>query len=187
MTNADEFKSLLRHYVHRSGVEDMIHVLENSDFFIAPASTRFHGSYQGGLVEHSISVFNNLMNLREGIDRLSETSEESIAIVSLLHDVCKTGYYKVDYRNAKNERGQWEKVPYYTIDDNFPYGHGEKSVIMIQECMKLTTEELMAIRWHMSGFEPTENYSYMSKAYEMFPLCTCLSSADMLATYVDKM
>lgn len=183
MTNADEFKSLLRHYVRRSGVEDMIHVLEKSDFFIAPASTRFHGSYQGGLVKHSISVFNNLMHLREGVDGLSETSEESIAIVSLLHDVCKTGYYKVDYRNAKNERGQWEKVPYYTIDDKFPYGHGEKSVIMIQECMKLTTEELMAIRWHMGAYSGQQDWNTLGRAFDQYQLAMYLHFADMMDTH----
>ena len=82
------------------------------------------------------------------------------------------------------ENGVWKQVPYYSIDDKIPLGHGEKSVILVMQHMKLTTEEIMAIRWHMAGFEPKENYKYMGKAYEEFPLCTYLSNADMRATYI---
>ena len=109
-------------------------------------------------------------------------TEESIALVSLLHDVCKMNFYSVDYRNAKNEQGVWEKVPYYTINDQLPYGHGEKSVYIVSGFMRLTREEAFAIRYHM-GFSGVEDRNSIGKAFEMFPLAFALSVADMEATY----
>ena len=109
-------------------------------------------------------------------------SEETIALCALLHDVCKVNFYKTDYRNAKNERGEWEKVPYYTIDDTLPYGHGEKSVYIISGFMRLTREEAFAIRYHM-GFSGVEDKNSIGKAFEMFPLAFALSVADMEASY----
>ena len=109
-------------------------------------------------------------------------TDESIAIVSLLHDLCKMNFYTVDYRNAKNEQGVWEKVPYYTINDQLPYGHGEKSVYIISGFMRLTREEAFAIRYHM-GFSGNEDRNSIGKAFEMFPLAFALSVADMEATY----
>ena len=126
----EEFIELLRS-TKREGIEDLINFIEKTDFYTAPASTRFHGSYECGLLEHSMKVYeilkyktkNNVMNM--------EWQDDTIIISALLHDICKVNFYKVDYRNAKNERGEWEKVPYYTIDDTIPYGHGEKSVMML--------------------------------------------------------
>ena len=154
-----------------------------TDFFKAPASTRFHGSYEGGLVEHSLKVYeildhkakNNVLNL--------EIPDDTVKIVSLLHDICKLNFYKVDYRNAKNSLGEWEKVPYYTVDDTIPYGHGEKSVMMISEYIKLTPEEKYSIRWHMGYTEPKELYNTIGAAYKKYPLALMMHEADLEATY----
>ena len=126
----EEFLNLLR-TVKREGIENLIEFLEKSDFFTAPASTRFHGNFEGGLAEHSLKVYEILKHKVENNIKGIKTEEESIIIIGLLHDICKTNFYKIDYRNAKNALGVWEKVPYYTIEDTIPYGHGEKSVMMI--------------------------------------------------------
>ena len=111
------------------------------------------------------------------------TPEDTVIIAPLLHDICKTNYYKVDYRNAKNARGEWEKVPYYAVEDTIPYGHGEKSVMMITEYMKLTNEEKYAIRWHMGFTEPKELYGTIGEAYKKYPIALLLNEADLEATY----
>ncbi len=90
----------------------------------------------------------------------------------------------MDYRNKKDETGQWIKEPYYISDDIMPLGHGEKSIMLISEFIKLTKEELYAIRWHMGGYEPKENYGYISKAYEKYPLAVYTHMADLMATYI---
>ena len=108
--------------------------------------------------------------------------DETIALISLLHDICKVNFYKTDYRNAKNDQGVWEKVPYYTIDDTLPYGHGEKSVYIITGFMRLTREEAFAIRFHM-GFSGSEDINLVGRAFEKFPLAYALHAADMEASY----
>ena len=97
---------------------------------------------------------------------------ESYTIVSLLHDLCKAGFYKTELRNRKNDRGEWEKVPVYAVDDQFPYGHGEKSVFLIERFMRLRTEEAIAVRWHMGGFdESVKGGSFaLAHAFEKYPL-----------------
>ena len=179
----EKFIQLLRK-TNREGIEDLINFIEEkTDFFTAPASTRFHGSHEGGLLEHSMKVYeildykiiNNVIDLH--------VPEDTIIIVSLLHDICKVNFYKVDYRNAKNARGEWEKVPYYTIDDTIPYGHGEKSVMMLTEYIKLTSEEKYSIRWHMGFSEPKEVYSSLGAAYKKYPLALLVNEADLEATY----
>ncbi|MCI8291333.1 MAG: hydrolase [Clostridia bacterium] len=179
----EEFINLLRS-TNREGIEDIIQFLDRTDFFKAPASTRFHGNFEGGLAEHSMKVYEILKNnVKNAIVDL-KVSDDTLIIVSLLHDICKANYYKVDYRNAKNERGEWEKVPYYTVDDTIPYGHGEKSVMMISEYMKLTVEEKYAIRWHMGFTEPKELYSTIGQAYKKYPLALFLHEADLEASYL---
>ena len=111
------------------------------------------------------------------------TPAESLILIALLHDICKVNFYKVDYRNAKNEFGEWEKVPYYTIEDTIPYGHGEKSVMMISEYIKLTVEEKYCIRWHMGFSEPKELYTTLGQAYKKYPLALLTNEADLEATY----
>ena len=178
----EEFLNLLRK-VNREGMENLIDFLEKSDFFKAPASTRFHGDYEGGLVEHSLKVYEILKHKVEHNIKGVTISEESVIIIGLLHDICKTNFYKVDYRNAKNALGVWEKVPYYTIEDTIPYGHGEKSVMMITEYIKLTPEEKYAIRWHMGYTEPKELYNAIGASYTKYPIALLTHEADLEATY----
>lgn len=179
----EKFIQLLRK-TNREGIEDLINFIEEkTDFFTAPASTRFHGSHEGGLLEHSMKVYEILdYKIKNNVIDL-HVPEDTIIIVSLLHDICKVNFYKVDYRNAKNARGEWEKVPYYTIDDTIPYGHGEKSVMMLTEYIKLTSEEKYSIRWHMGFSELKEVYSSLGAAYKKYPLALLVNEADLEATY----
>ena len=179
----EEFLKTLKQ-VKREGIEDLIKFIESTDFFKAPASTRFHGDFEGGLLQHSIKVYEILKEKIKNVSVTINVSEDTVKIVALLHDICKVNYYKVDYRNAKNELGVWEKVPYYTVDDTIPYGHGEKSVMMITEYIKLTVEEKYAIRWHMGLSEPKELYGTMSVAFSKYPLALMLFEADLEATYL---
>ncbi len=191
MTAKEEFISIYNQHIKRPGAEKLLDYLENkSDFFTAPSSTRFHGAYEGGLVQHSVNVYHCLKAYLER-ERVKELygmnySNETIAIVSLLHDLCKVNFYTVDYRNAKNADGVWEKVPYYTISDSMPYGHGEKSVYIISGYLygenRLSREEAFAIRYHM-GFSGNEDKNSIGKALEMYPLAFALSVADMEASY----
>ena len=177
-------------YIKRNGATEFLEYLlsNNSDFFDAPCSTRFHGNYEGGLVEHSVHVFECLKDYLDR-NRVKEQynmkySMESIALVSLLHDVCKIKINKQNYSNKKID-GQWKEVPYYEFDDPMPYGHGEKSVYMITPFMKLTREEAFAIRYHM-GFSQDENPNSVGYTFEHFPLAFALSTADMEApSYLD--
>lgn len=182
----EEFLKIYNDNIKRDGADNFLNYLVKTDFFVAPASTRFHGSYEGGLLEHSLNVYHCLKDYlsRERAKQVYNMnySEETIALCALLHDVCKVNFYKTDYRNAKNDRGEWEKVPYYTIDDTLPYGHGEKSVYIISGFMRLTREEAFAIRYHM-GFSGVEDKNSIGKAFEMFPLAFALSVADMEASY----
>jgi len=188
MTAKEEFIEIYRSNIHREGAEALLDYLENkSDFFTAPASTRYHGAHTGGLCEHSLNVYHCLCDYlaRPRVQELYgvEVSQESIAIAALLHDVCKTDFYAVSFRNVKNEQtGQWEKKPYYTIDEKLPYGHGEKSVYIISGFMRLTRPEAMAIRWHM-GFSGTEDPRTIGQALSQYPLAFALATADMEATY----
>ena len=188
MTNKEKFIELYHTHIKREGADKLLEFLcsPSSDFFTAPASARFHGSFEGGLVEHSINVFECLCAYLDR-ERAKNTykldySRESIAIAALLHDLCKVNCYKVSSRNVKDEFGKWQSVPYFEFDDKMPYGHGEKSVYIISGYMKLTREEAFAIRYHM-GFSGTEDERNVGKAFEMFPLAFALSVADMEATY----
>lgn len=166
----EKFLTLCRENIHREGIDKLLARLEKSDFFTAPASTRYHGAYEGGLVEHSLNVYEQLVN---------GNPTETTAIVSLLHDLCKTDYYTVSTRNV-NENGVWVQKPYYTVDDKFPYGHGEKSVFMIERFMRLTNEEAFAIRFHMGEYSDPNT----GKAFEKYPLALMLHQADERATFM---
>ena len=186
--NKQQIIDIYRNYVKREGSDKLLDYLINkSDFFTAPASTRFHGAYDGGLAQHSLNVYNCFKAYLER-DRVRElynlnASDETIAVCALLHDICKVNVYTRGTRNVKNEEtGQWEKVPTFFFDDGLPYGHGEKSVYMITGFMRLTREEAFAIRYHM-GFSGEENANNVGKAFGMFPLGFALSTADMEATY----
>ena len=186
MTARDRFISIFKSKIKRDGADKLLEYLISSDFFTAPASARYHSAYEGGLLDHSLNVYDCLSAYlnREYVKekfKLSYT-EETIAIVSLLHDICKVNVYKPGYRNVKNEQGKWEQVPTFEFDDKLPYGHGEKSVYMISPFIKLTREEAFAIRYHM-GFSNVDDQRNVGKAFEMFPLAFALSTADMEATY----
>ena len=176
----EEYIELLKS-TNREGMDKLIDFLNKSDFFTAPASTRFHGCFEGGLLEHSLKVY-EIFDKKVKDSGLS-VDDNTIIISALLHDICKTNFYKVDYRNAKNARGEWEKVPYYAVNDTIPYGHGEKSVMMITEYIKLTNEEKYAIRWHMGFTEPKELYGTLGEAYRKYPIALLLNEADLEATY----
>ena len=188
MTKKEEFIKIYTENIKREGADKLLEYLlsAQSDFFIAPASTRFHGSYEGGLLEHSINVYNCLKDYLERPrvkeDYRLEYSDESIAIVSLLHDLCKVNCYKAGTRNVKDSSGVWQQVPTFEYADDMPYGHGEKSVYIISGFMKLTREEAFAIRYHM-GFSGSEPQNNVGAAFEKYPLAFALSTADMEATY----
>lgn len=188
MTNKERFIDIFKSKIHREGASALLDYLcsEHSDFFTAPASTRYHGAYEGGLLEHSLNVYDCLCD-QLSRERVKEQygisySEESIAIVALLHDLCKVNFYKVSMRNVKDETGHWVSAPYYTIEDSLPYGHGEKSVYIISGYMRLTRDEAFAIRYHM-GFSGSEDANQIGRALEMFPLASFLFMADMEASY----
>ena len=188
MTNKERFVKIYNECIKREGADKLLEYLLSpaSDFFTAPASARFHSSYEGGLLDHSLNVYDCLVSYLEST-RAKETfgfeySRESIAIVSLLHDLCKVGVYKKGFRNVKDEKGAWQRVDTFEYDDRMPYGHGEKSVYIISGYMKLTREEAFAIRYHM-GYSSTEDPRNVSTAFEMYPLAFALSTADSEATY----
>lgn len=184
----EKFLKLYRENIHRPGADALLDYLCSPacDFFTAPASTRYHGAYAGGLCEHSINVYECLKDYLER-PRVQELyhlhcSEESLAVISLLHDVCKINCYKPSFRNVKDENGVWKKVPTFEFDDPLPYGHGEKSVYIIGGFLRLSREEAFAIRFHM-GFSGSEEVRLVGNAFERFPLAFALSTADMEATY----
>ena len=179
----EDFIEIFTREVKRPGAEKLLEWMQSTDFFTAPASTRFHGACECGLVMHSLNVYHVMTS------RYLEESDnpESFAVCALLHDLCKANYYKVSTRNVKNDAtGQWEKVPYYTVEDQFPYGHGEKSVFLIERFMRLKTEEAVAIRWHMGGFDDSARGGSfaISEAYDRYPLAIKLHIADLTATYL---
>lgn len=177
----------------RERIDRVIDYLENkSDYFTAPASTAFHGNYSGGLAEHSLNVYNVAMKVKAAMVELkpelvNRLSDESIAIVTLLHDLCKTNVYKIERKNRK-VNGVWVETDAYGVDySKFPLGHGEKSVIMLLTLgFPLTRDEMMAIRWHMTAwelaFQSAEAKSNLNAAKEQCPLLTVLQAADGLAS-----
>lgn len=183
MDYREEFCDIWRREVSRPGADKLLEWLSTTDFFKAPASTRFHGACEEGLVMHSLNVYHALM------DRFFEEGDnpESMAICGLLHDLCKANYYKTGSRNVKNEAtGQWEKVPIFMVEDQFPYGHGEKSVYLIERFIRLKPVEAVAIRWHMGGFDDAARGGCraISEAYDAYPLAVKLHLADLTATYL---
>ena len=190
MSYKDQFIDIYNQYVKREGASKLLAYLESTDFFTAPASTKFHLAHEMGLCEHSLNVYYRLKDLvkNEKSDWANKISDETIAIVALLHDVCKAEMYVVDYRNQKQPDGSWVKVPYYTIDEKLPYGHGEKSVYIINGFMRLTREEAICINWHMGGFdERVKGGSFsIARAFQQYPLAVLLHIADVMASYLDE-
>ena len=188
MTNEERFLDLYRGKIRREGADKLLEFLRSpqSDFFTAPASARYHSAFEGGLLAHSLNVYDCLCDYlaRRRVTDLYGLAypEESVAIAALLHDLCKVNCYKPGFRNQKDENGVWQRVPTYEFSDPLPYGHGEKSVYIISGYLRLTRDEAFAIRYHM-GFSGSEDPRSVGDALRMFPLAFALSVADMEASY----
>ena len=155
MDSKERFIEIAHSNIKREGIDKLLDYLERTDFFDAPASTKFHSVYEGGLCDHSLNVYNRFIkNLEKeyGSGWEDVISLESATIIALFHDICKVDYYTQEMRNVK-ENGTWVQKPFYKVEDNLPYGHGEKSVYIINGFLRLTREEAMAINWHMGGFD----------------------------------
>lgn len=186
----EQFIEVYKKEIKREGADKLLGYLEASDFFTAPASTRFHSACAEGLAMHSLNVYYRLKELIANEKSLwaADVSDESVAVCALLHDVCKTATYKTDFKNVKQPDGSWERKPFYFIEEDLPYGHGEKSVYIINGYMRLSREEAIAINWHMGGFDERARGSgaIMANAYSRFPLAVMLHMADLAATYFDE-
>lgn len=190
MNYKEEYIKIYKENIKRDGAEKLLDYLEKTDFFTAPASTKFHSCHEGGLCEHSVKVFNRFLKkvkMEYGENFEEKVSLESLAMIALLHDVCKADYYKIEMRNVK-ENGNWVQKPYYAVEDKLPYGHGEKSVYIINGFTRLTREEAMAINWHMGGFDNrVQGGSYSLKdAFYAYPLALLFHLADVEASYLDE-
>lgn len=192
--------------VSREGGDRLMEFIRKSDFYTAPASTRFHGNYKGGLLKHSLNVYECLMDKENNHlwgEVYKDIEPDSFIIVALLHDICKVYYYSMELKNQKTydvekvtnaEKWQvkhdnngnfiWETVPTYVVDDKIPYGHGEKSVMMIEEYIKLKPTERYAIRWHMGPYSGQQDWNTLGDAIERYPLVLALFEADMEATRI---
>ena len=181
----ERFYQIFQSNVKRDGAAALLEWMDHrTDFFTCPASTKFHLCCEEGLLIHSLNVYDML---KERNDRYHVADEESIALVALLHDLCKANFYKVSTRNVKDpDTGRWEQVPYYSIDDQFPYGHGEKSVYLVERFVRLKPAEAMAIRWHMGGFDDNARVGgfNVANAFNRYPLAVHLHLADLEATYI---
>lgn len=205
LENKEKFISLLRQITREGArIDALINKLENSDFFIAPASTQYHCCYRGGLCEHSLHVYEQLNTLVtiEYPYKFVETemeleipyeppiSEESIIITALLHDMSKMNFYEISERNVKDEKGVWTKVPYIKVKeakDRFLFGNHEmNSLYMVESFIPLSLEESTAILHHMGGMAKDSSQDDISDIYNRFPLALMLHLADMLATYKDE-
>ena len=166
----------------RKNIDKLVEYLDNSDFKYAPASTRYHNCIEGGLLAHSLNVYNECMR-QKGLIKLFNVPLESIILTSLLHDICKVNYYTIEMRNVK-VNGTWVQEPFYKVDDLFPMGHAEKSIMMIlMNGIQLTEVEIAMIRAHMGGFV-SDNYFSPSAVFNKYPEAIILHNADMIATYI---
>lgn len=192
MNGKQEFIDLLQS-TGREGVDHIIEDLKELGFFEAPASSRFHLNVKGGLVQHSLNVCKAALMVREAMIELDDTlrdslPQSSVIIASLLHDACKADIYKPTIKKDKNQFGIWIPVEGYdVVYDNFPLGHGEKSVIMLlRGGMDLTDDEIMAISWHMHAwdlpFQSPDSKDNFNAAKSKCPLLTLIQAADGLAS-----
>lgn len=233
--NREEFIEILGLALQKregSNIDGLFKKLDSSDFFTAPASTRYHGAYKGGLVDHSLNVYHNMMSIAKSKHLLAihetvcvnaedvahdntiqpifedriiegEIEPESIAIVSLLHDMSKMNYYKLDYRNKKvycetgskkdeNGRFDWVSVPGYVTapqEERFLYGsHEETSEFMVRQFVPLTYQESTAILHHhfALSFDSIKDVGVVGNIYNRYSIATLLHVADTLAAYIDE-
>ena len=197
-TNPDieRFEHLLES-TNREGIDSLIEFIRKSDFYTAPASTRYHSCHEGGLLEHSLNVYDRLeAKFNDEVWKSKvNVAKDNIIISALLHDLCKTYYYGTELKNKKiysengtkkdnNGRYDWETVSVYTVDDKIPYGHGEKSVMMIENYIKLEPVERYAVRWHMGFSEPKENWTVLGCAIRKYPFILAIHESDLESTYL---
>lgn len=185
-SNKKEFIKILKETCSdRFDVNGMINYLEKgTDFFTAPASSKFHLDVEGGLLQHTLNVYHCLSDLCEIYNDSCDKS--TIAIVALFHDLCKVNNYKIEYKNVKTQYG-WSNQPTYVTEDSFPIGHGEKSVIMLlQQGVNLTEEEILTIRWHMGAWDKSVKGGDLglSNSYKKYPLIALLQCADVISTHI---
>jgi hypothetical protein len=173
--------------IKREGKENVLEYLEKSDYFLAPASTQYHSSYEGGLLAHSLNVTYKLYELSEKND-LKWEKEDSIIIIGLLHDICKTHFYSVEYKNVKDKDNNWIKVPYYKVDDKMPLGvHGDKSVMLLQRLgLEMSNEEMYCIRYHMGAYEGESVYSSLGRAKKKYSNILWVHLSDELASIEEE-
>lgn len=171
-------------YIKRPGAKSLLDWMESSGFFSAPASARHHGSFPGGLAIHSVNVCKRLLRLNDWEGKRQQSKQydlETIAVCGLLHDLCKIDAYRgipVLQRSAEQYETTW----------NFPVGHGEKSVILILQHMKLKREEILAIRWHMGQYDfyARGGGCDLDHAFGQSKLAVMLHLADMMAAHFDE-
>ena len=195
----DQFLAIVKKHIRRDGIHELLEWLEDSDFYTAPASTRFHLCREGGLLEHSLNVYRRLVRLCEmEYGEISEELHETVAIIALFHDFTKIDFYKPEWRNVKvyQEKGSkadsggrfdWESKRGYTVDEKFNYGyHGPKSAFLIERFLHLTPEEAVAVSCHMGAFDRGPNDYTISNAFEQYPLALLLHMADCMASFIDE-
>ena len=186
MNAKERFISVFKEKIKREGADKLLdYLVSQSDFFTCPASARYHGAHEGGLCEHSLNVYDCLVKFLDSPQAKElgfSYSDDTVATVSLLHDVCKIGCYRTSFRNVKDDAGVWQRVPYFEFSDPMPYGHGEKSVYILSGFIRLTREEAFAIRYHM-GFSGIEEKRDVGAAFQMYPLAFALAQADMISAY----
>lgn len=180
--------------VNRPGIDKLLDYIRKSDFYKAPASTKYHLSCEGGLLQHSLNVLDALRSILVPLPNgefcytiagkaAATVPSDSVTVIALLHDICKTYFYTTSWRNAKNEQtGKWEKVPYFSVKDRMPLGHGDKSVMIIKQYIDLTSPEMYAI-WHHMGFTDNADFLTLSNAIDQYPLIWALHTADMMASH----
>lgn len=203
--NIERFENLLMS-VKRDGMDNLLAFIRKSDFYTAPASTRFHLATEGGLLKHSLHVYDCLANKKNAPlwnEKLADITDETIILVSLLHDICKTYFYGYEMKNQKtydeekvkaarpkeikhDSNGDfiWETVPAYVVDDKYPLGHGNKSVVFITQYIKLSMTEIMAITHHMGAYCDSSQWNTLGQAYDKYPLALALHESDMEATHL---
>lgn len=181
MQDKERFNNICAQVIKRTGIDKLLEWLERSDFYTCPASTRFHGAFPGGLLEHSLNVYDELYRLLKVYPEI-QVPEDSVAVASLFHDLCKVNFYSVEKRNRKNEAGQWESYDFYTVKEKFCYGgHGSKSVFILSQFITLSADEAVAINCHMGPWEGTKE---VGNAYAQFPFAWLLHVADEAASYL---
>ncbi len=188
--NKQQFLEIAKNNIKREGIDLLLDYLQKSDFFEAPASTKFHSSEIGGLCYHSLNVYNRFLKMLKdeyGENWQNKISLESATIIALFHDICKVNLYKTEFRNVK-EDGVWVQKPIFVTNDTLPYGHGEKSVYIVSGFLRLTREEAMSINWHMGGFDTRVKGGFygLETVFYSFPTALLFHIADIQATYLDE-